>query len=234
MYAQDTNKANQIQSDVLIETTANNPNFKASKISSKNTAFQTDDKRVVGAINELAERQDTLQLSVKASIDKQYEVLGDVISKPELLDKLKNVSENLIDAVVKCDSDIAAIKKDSETIEKQVCFVIPRVNKTTKSPEIYFPFYGTLTRIVASVSSQCANRAEEDAEIPLTLQYRFDNEWRDMANLSIAKDSFYAQKNFKDETLIVNNKPMRVKIGNVPESGETYDMTVIVFMTVSK
>lgn len=234
MYEQDIDKANQIQSDVLIETTANNPNFKTSKVASKNTALKTSDKRVVGAVNELADKQDTIQLSVKNSINKQFEIIGDVISKPKLADNLKAVSDNLINAVIKCDNNITLIKKDAATIEKQICFVVPRVNKTTKSPEIYFPFYGTLNRIVASVSSQCANRSEEDAAIPLSLQYRFDNEWRNLADVTIDKDNFYAQKNFNDETLIVDNKPMRIKINNIPESGETYDLSVIVFMKVAR
>lgn len=233
MYEQDTDKANQIQSDVLIETTANNPNFQASKISSKNTAFNTDDKRVVGAINELLAAQNKLYESTQATVKEQNDLIGDTTATPELKEKLTAVSTNLIEAVAKCDTNITTIKKAIAKENKQVCFVVPRVNSTTKCPEIYFPFYGTLNRIVASVSSTCANRGDDDAEIPLTLQYQFDNEWRDIATVSIAKDNFYISKNFTDDTLIVDNKPMRVKVGSVPVSGETYDLSVIVFMTVN-
>lgn len=232
MFETDAVKAAQIQSDVLLESTANNENFTYHKLANKNKSLDTSDKRMVGAVNEILKKQNSLQNAVQNSINQQFAVLGDVIAYPELLDKLQSVSGNLIEAVSKHDIEITNIKEISGPQEKDICFVIPRVNMTTKSPEIFFPFKGQLTRIVASVSSFCENRENEDADIPIDIEYLADDkEWRKFADATISKNEFVVSKNFNDPELIVNNRSLRIKINSLPD-GETTDMSVILCMKV--
>ena len=60
MFETDAEKAAQIQSDVLLETTGTNGYFTYHKIANKNKSLDTNDKRIVGAINELLKKQNSL------------------------------------------------------------------------------------------------------------------------------------------------------------------------------
>ena len=103
MFETDTEKAQQIQSDVLLEKTSDNPNFAYHKVPAKNKSLDTSDKRIVGAINELLKKQNSLQNAVQTSINQSFVATGDIISDPELLERLRAVSPNLIEAV--CDHE---------------------------------------------------------------------------------------------------------------------------------
>ena len=232
MFETDATKAKQLQSDVLLESTSGNEYFTSHTLQSLNKALNTTDKRIVGAINEIMKKQTSLQSATQNAINQQFSVLGDVLAQPELITKLQNVSNNLIEAVAKHDTQIQIIKETVPPQEKQVCFVIPRINTTTKSPEIYFPFKGTITKLVASVSSFCVNRNDDDAAIPIDIEYLRDGEWRKIVDIEIPKDEYVASKNFNDEELVVNNRSLRIKVKSLPVNNETTDMSVILFLTI--
>lgn len=103
MFETDTEKAQQIQSDVLLEKTSDNPNFTYHKLAAKNKSLDTSDKRIIGAINEILKKQNALQTAVQTSINQSFDATGDIISEPELLERLRAVSPNLIEAV--CDHE---------------------------------------------------------------------------------------------------------------------------------
>lgn len=233
MFESDSTKAKQIQSDVLLESLSSNEYFTSHTLQSLNKALNTTDKRIVGAINEIMKKQTSLQSATQNAINQQFSVLGDVLANPELLTKLQKVSTNLIEAVSKHDEEIKEIKETVPPQEKQVCFVIPRVNITTKSPEVFFPFKGTITKLVASVSSSCLNRDDDDAAIPIDIQYLSDNEWRKIVDIEIAKGECFATKNFNDDSLVINNKSIRIKINSLPANNDTTDVSVILYLTIN-
>ena len=233
MFESDATKAKQIQSDVLLESLSGNEYFTSHTLQSLNKALNTTDKRIVGAINEIMKKQTSLQSATQNAINQQFSVLGDVLANPELLTKLQKVSTNLIEAVSKHEEEIQEIKETVPPQEKQVCFVIPRVNITTKSPEVFFPFKGTITKLVASVSSFCLNRDDDDAAIPIDIQYLNDGEWRKIVDIEIAKGECFATKNFNDDSLVINNKSIRIKINSLPANNDTTDVSVILYLTIN-
>lgn len=119
MFETDTEKAQQIQSDVLLEKTSDNPNFVYNKLAAKNKSLDTSDKRIVGAINELLKKQNSLQSAVQTSINQSFDATGDIISDPELLERLRAVSPNLIEAVCDHEEKINTLQELVEELKKK-------------------------------------------------------------------------------------------------------------------
>ena len=119
MFETDTEKAQQIQSDVLLEKTSDNPNFTYHKLAAKNKSLDTSDKRIVGAINEILKKQNALQTAVQTSINQSFDATGDIISDPSLLERLREVSPNLIEAVCDHDEKINTLQELVEELKKK-------------------------------------------------------------------------------------------------------------------
>lgn len=119
MFETDTEKAQQIQSDVLLESTANNPYFTAHKVPAKNKALNTTDKKIVGAINELLKKQNSLQNAVQNSINQSFDATGDIISHPDLLERLREISPSLIEAVCDHEEKINALQELVEELKNK-------------------------------------------------------------------------------------------------------------------
>jgi hypothetical protein len=111
MFSTDQENIEQLQSDILLESLANNQYFKKSSITSKNKALNTTSKYMVGAVNEILKNFNSLNSSTLSTLSTAYSAIGDILSNPGLLEKLHEIDENIILALYKVNNDVIEVRE---------------------------------------------------------------------------------------------------------------------------
>ncbi|MDF2567768.1 MAG: hypothetical protein K0R90_1224 [Oscillospiraceae bacterium] len=101
IYETDPAKAQALQSDVLLQSLATNPYFAASSIPTKNAKLATTKQDIIRAINEIVSNFSALKIATDTNVNKVLQALGDFTADTTLLDKLKAIDGNLIEALAK-------------------------------------------------------------------------------------------------------------------------------------
>ena len=230
-----TNNINELQADILLESTSNNPLFTTHTIETLNKSLKTTKKDIVHAINELKKDQGILDATVKNNLNKQFEAIGDIVSSADVKAKLESFGTNIIDALYNAKNQITTLDNKAKTTTKDIVFVMPKAIVNGRAPEIYFPYNGYISSIAASVSAtNNTNRSEEDADIEIGIEHYYDSVWTELTSITIPKDKTFALKNITNDTsMVINAKRTRIKIKSVPENGDTLDLSVTVTLVVS-
>lgn len=95
-----TNNINELQSDILAEKLSNNPYLKHHVLIEKNNKLGTSSQTIIGAINELLRKNQSISDTNKAALVELYNVLGHVGVHPELVSRVLGEAPSLIELVL--------------------------------------------------------------------------------------------------------------------------------------
>lgn len=98
--AEITKNINELQSDILAEKLSNNPHLKYHVLVEKNNKLGTTSQTVIGAINELLRRNQSVSDTNRAALVELYNVLGHVGVHPELVSRVLSQAPSLIELVL--------------------------------------------------------------------------------------------------------------------------------------
>lgn len=98
--AEITKNINELQSDILAEKLSNNPHLKYHVLVEKNNKLGTTSQTVIGAINELLRKNQSVSDTNKAALVELYNVLGHVGVHPELVSRVLSQAPSLIELVL--------------------------------------------------------------------------------------------------------------------------------------
>ena len=222
-----TENIQELQSDILLEDLSSNTLFKYSALPSKNKKLDTTRQNVIQAINEIKSSQTSLITTVNNNLNKQFEAIGDVVASADVKSKLQALGTNMVTALYNAKNQIANLETKTDVTNKDIVFVIPKINPNTKMPEIYFPYNGKIKKIVASISpTDNYGRDTEDAEIEIAFEAYISEIWTELTSITIPRNRTYASKNIVDY-LAVNSKQTRVKIKDKPDT-DLFNLSVVV------
>lgn len=95
----EANAFNLLQHDLLAKDISNNPYLVYDAIYALNKSLDTDNKNIIGAINELTRRISGVEGSGRQILKNIIEILGNTVSKPEIKQKILEEYPSLIEAV---------------------------------------------------------------------------------------------------------------------------------------
>lgn len=95
-----TKNINELQSDILAEKLSNNPYLKYHVLVEKNNKLSTTSQTIIGAVNELLRRNQSVSDTNKAALVELYNVLGHVGVHPELVSRVLSQAPSLIELVL--------------------------------------------------------------------------------------------------------------------------------------
>ena len=98
--AEITKNINELQSDILAEKLSNNPHLKYHVLVEKNNKLGTTSQTIIGAINELLRRNQSVSDTNRAALVELYNVLGHVGVHPELVSRVLSQAPSLIELVL--------------------------------------------------------------------------------------------------------------------------------------
>lgn len=108
---------NQLQSDVLWESIADNPLLAEHAIASLDKSLKTTNKRIIKAINEVLTESNKSLEAVNGFTSRFNLVLGDEITDPTLLDKIYEIDTNFFNAIYKIYKDLETQKGRIDALE---------------------------------------------------------------------------------------------------------------------
>ena len=95
-----TRNINELQSDILAEKLSGNPYLKYHVLVEKNNKLGTTSQTIIGAINELLRRNQSICDTNKVALVELYNVLGHVGVHPELVSRVLSQAPSLIELVL--------------------------------------------------------------------------------------------------------------------------------------
>ena len=120
-----TKNINELQSDILAEKLSNNPYLKYHVLVEKNNKLSTTSQTIIGAVNELLRRNQSISDTNKAALVELYNVLGHVGVHPELVSRVLSQAPSLIELVLdildrvnSADGTRIIVQKDSFSVKE--------------------------------------------------------------------------------------------------------------------
>lgn len=135
--------------------------------------------------------------------------------------------------VIDVKADVVEIKSDVEDLKtklnKNIVFVSKSIKRGESTAEIYMPFTGKCTEIIASIGTFNARGADEGpGEVRVELQSRADEAWETVSALTIGQNDMLTKQ--EDLEIPVTSSLMRVKV--TKGEGKIVDLSVVATIKV--
>jgi hypothetical protein len=236
MYSTTTNitaNIEELQSDILLDNLDDNSLFKESSIASLNKKLITAKQNIVQAINEISNDMKSLNNTVTKSLQQQYDIIGDTLGSPELVEKVTAIDANLILALTKTNNQVKSINQSLAKTKKDIVFVIPKITTEVTQPEIYFPYRGYLKQLTANLGTRNIGKNTNDLNFKLERYSESKQSWIVIEENTIAANEIYVLKNITTETSAsyIDFDTLRIHVDN--NDMNLTDLTVIATVEVA-
>lgn len=100
-YFTDNQELYSAQYDILFENLENNPYFEENPIESLNKKLKTNAKEIISAINEVFDKNESINIKTNNMIKLYNNIIGDSLANTNLISDLKKIDYNMLLAITK-------------------------------------------------------------------------------------------------------------------------------------